>query len=306
MTTAQPKVSIIIVNYNGYDDTKECMESISSLDYPNCQVVIVDNASEDGSVEKLQNEFPDVEYVISEENLGYTGGNNLGIEKAVSVGAHYLFILNNDTTVASDVISILVSYMETHPGTGMAGPLILGYEDPDIIHFAGGDVNRNTGLLTMFQRGQPGYAVSEKEIHCSFIEGSAMFVRTDIMNRVGGFNDLYFLCSEEAELCVKIKDLGYDIVVVTDAIIRHKVSKSMQAGSVLWGYFLFRNKLYFIRNNAKDIRLRDIMDVLKYYVVSFASLVLKKRNYLAARGLLLGVYGFLSKQTGKGRYQGKI
>lgn len=302
----QPPVSIVIVNYNGYEDTRECLGSIRGIDYNNYQVIVVDNASNDASLERLEPEFPDVTFISAKENLGYTGGNNLGIERATETGAKYIFILNNDTIVSENIISVLSSYMENHPDTGLAGPLVLYYNDPEVINFGGADINRNTSHLTFFNRNKPKSSVKDKVISGSFIYGCAIFVRTDLIREIGGFNDMYFLTAEEAELCIKIKDLGYKLAVVTDAVIWHKVSSSMKAGSMLWSYFLFRNKLFFVSRNSRHMTFKDGMQILRYYGVNFLSLLIKKRNFPAAAGLVLGVFDFLRRKTGKGRYAGKI
>ena len=302
----QPPVSIVIVNYNGYDDTKECLESIRGIEYNNYQVIVVDNASSDDSVERLEPEFSHVTFINARENLGYTGGNNLGIERAAETGAKYIFILNNDTVVSVDAVSVLSSYMESHSDIGMAGPLVLYYDDPEVINFGGGNVDRNTGRLTFFNSNEPKSSVKAKEINGSFLYGCALFVRTNLIREIGGFDDIYFLTAEETELCVRIRDLGHRLTVVADAVIWHKVSGSMKAGSMLWSYFMFRNKLYFVNRNSRGMRFGDRVKILKYYGVCFLSMVLKNRNFPGAAGLVLGVVDYLRGETGKGWFAGKI
>lgn len=302
----EPLVCIIIVNYNGYDDTRECLQSVQGIEYGNFVTIVVDNGSKDFSLEKLKKEFDKVTYMESLENLGYTGGNNLGIEKANDLGAEYIFVLNNDTIVSKNVLSTLVHYMESNRNKGMISPLVLYYDKPDTISFGGGTVDRNTGLLKFYNKNEPKDLLKEQVIDCSFLEGCALFIRSDVIKRIGGFNEKYFLTSEESEMCVKIKDMGYELSVITDCYVWHKVSQAMKKESALWSYFLYRNKLHFVKGNSKSIKMTDIIIIIRYYSINFLSYLIRKRNVPAALGLLLGVYGFLRNDTGKGRYRDVI
>jgi GT2 family glycosyltransferase len=141
---------------------------------------------------------------------------------------------------------------------------------------------------------------------CSFLEGAAIMARADVVRRAGGFNDDYFLNSEEAELCVKVADLGYRLALITSCSVWHKVSQAMGTGSELINYFVYRNRLHFIRNNAKRFGLRDLVGIVRNYLTTFISLTLKVRNIPAARGLVLGLIDFLRGVKGVGRYRRRL
>ncbi len=302
----QPFVAIVIVNYNGFADTRECLCSLCNVKYSNLSIILVDNASTDGSLEMLRDEFTKVHFVRSEINLGFTGGNNLGLEKAYEYSPDYILLLNNDTIVSENLLDELTCYMDDNPNVGLAGPLTLYYDSDDIIAFAGGNLNRNTGIVKYLHKGNKRDNITARALYCTFIEGAALFIRTEVIKNIGGLNNLYFLTSEESELCVRITDLGYQLSVLTSCCIWHKVSRSMGAESELSNYFIFRNKLWFVKRNNHHPSLLDLIQFLKYYITSFYSYIFKKGNYGAAKGMIYGVFDFFMGVDGPGRYRNKL
>ncbi|MFZ2224234.1 MAG: glycosyltransferase family 2 protein [Candidatus Deferrimicrobium sp.] len=301
-----PGVTVVVVNYNGCDDTRECLRSLRDVEYGNRTVILVDNASTDGSFERLREEFPEVLCIRSGKNLGFTGGNNLGLAKAYEARPEFVFLLNNDTVVSPDILRELTGFMENHPRVGLAGPLIYEYEARDVIAFGGGHLDRNSGLVTFLNKGKCREELGEAPIYCSFIEGSALFFRTAVLRRIGGFNDLYFLTSEESELCVRVADLGYEMAVLPSCGVWHKISRSMVAGSELANYFLFRNRMWFIRRNSREIGVRDLIRIVRYCVICLVSFAVRKRNLPAARGILCGIVDFAKGVQGPGRYKARL
>jgi hypothetical protein len=299
----KPRVCIVILNYNGFDDSKACLASVSDLDYHPFNVVLVDNASKDNSFERLRKAFPEIHCVRSEVNLGFTGGNNLGFKVAHQYSPRYVLFLNNDTVVSRNLLTELAGYLETHPDTGLVGPLACYYHDPERVAFAGGHLNRNTGLISFPYRDSYVEEIRETVVPCTFVEGTALFIRADLMERIGGFNDMYFLTSEESELCVKVADSGHRMAVITTCQVRHKISSSMGRASEVATYFIYRNKLFFVENNCRNFRCSDLAAIIRYYCCSFLSLVVKKRNYRAARGLATGVLDYIARRSGPGRFE---
>lgn len=301
-----PGVAVVVVNYNGCDDTRECLHSLRKVDYGNMTVILVDNASTDGSFERLREEFPEVLCIRSEKNLGFTGGNNLGLAKAYEARPDFVFLLNNDTIVSSNILRELTDFMENHPRVGLAGPLTYYYEARDIIAFGGGQLDRNSGLVTFLNKGKRREEFGEAPIHCSFIEGAALFFRTAILQRIGGFNDLYFLTSEESELCVRVAELGYELAVVPSCGVWHKISRSMVAESELANYFIFRNRLWFIRRNSREFGVPDVLRIVRHCVICLISFAVRKRNLPAVRGILCGIVDFARGVQGPGRYKARL
>ena len=303
---AEALVAIIIINYNGLADTVECLQSLRLSTYRVYRVILVDNASRENPCPILERDFPEVCTVRSEVNLGFTGGNNLGLTAAYTFEPDYILFLNNDTLVAPDMLRELVRFMGSHPDTGMVGPLTYYYDEPDMVCFGGGMLNCNTGRISFLDRGVRLDAAVAGVRYCNFIEGAAMLIRTPLVKEIGGFNDVYFLTSEESELCTEVEARGYRLAVLNAAVMWHKVSRSMGAGSELINYFVYRNRLRFIRRNARNFRLRDFLAIALTYCRTFVSLLLRQRNLRAGRGLIMGVIDFLRGITGPGRYRQRL
>jgi GT2 family glycosyltransferase len=295
-----PSVAVIIVNYKGYELTRECLYSFSRVIYDDYALIVVDNGSCDHSVARLRAEFPQAVYIESERNLGFTGGNNLGLAAAYERGCRYVFFLNNDTVV-SDNIFELVTFLEAHPEVGMASPLTFYHDNPERISFGGGYLDRNTGIITFSHKGDRRSDFTEKVIFCTFLEGAAIMARADLVGRAGGFNDDYFLNSEEAELCIKITDMGYRLAVIDNCFVWHKISQTMKPGSEMINYFVYRNRLHFVRNNALQLGVKQVFAIIYTYLRIILSF-LSRGNYPAARGLLLGVIDYFRGVKGVGRF----
>lgn len=302
---AQPLVAIIIVNYNGFALTRDCLASFATTTDSRYVLIVVDNGSMDRSIPRLRQEFPQVHYVRSEKNLGFTGGNNLGLAVAYEKGVKYVFFLNNDTVVAENIMN-LADFLDANPDIGMVAPLTFYHESPEITSFGGGYLNRNTGRVTFINKGVRREQISSGVIDCTFLEGAAIMARADLVKLAGGFNDDYFLTSEEAELCTKVSDMGYRLALLTSCSIWHKVSQTMGPGSELINYFVYRNRLHFIRNNARRFGLSDMVFIVRNYLGSFFSLAIRVRNLSAARGLVLGLVDFLRGVKGVGRYRQQL
>ena len=208
--------------------------------------------------------------------------------------------------VSENVLDELLHFMQTNPGIGIAGPLTFYFEARDTISFGGGEINRNTGRYCQLHKGKKLEELPGGVIYCSFIEGAAMFLRTDLALRVGGFSNVYFLTSEESELCVRVADRGLRLAVITSCSVWHKISQSLKGGSTLRDYYVFRNKLIFVERNALDFGLDDLASLSWFYLKCFVSSLRRDRDLATAKGIALGVFDFLAGVSGPGRYAGKL
>lgn len=251
----KPLVYIIILNWNGWRDTVKCVESVLKATYPNYKILIVDNGSTDDSVKVLSGEFPDVEIVQTGENLGYTGGNNRGIERAMAEGAEYLFILNNDTFVKDkDFLQPLVEAMEKDEQVGIASGMICDYDPPHLIQYAGGYTSFYTGKSyaigdRMLDKGQfnlPG------EVKCA--AGAAMLIRADVLRKAGMFDETLFMFYDELDLSMRVKAAGYKIVHVPQSKIYHKVGASSGKNYAMAIFHLIRNRIWIERRYASKLQ----------------------------------------------------
>jgi GT2 family glycosyltransferase len=243
-----PQVTIIVLNWNGLNDTLDCLESLGQLDYKNHKVVVVDNGSVDGSVPGIREQFPGVTIIENGENLGYAGGNNVGLRYAMAQGADYALLLNNDTVVDPAFLGILVDAAEADPAVGIAGPTIYYHERPDVIWSAGGAIDWQRGSTRMVgldERDDGQFGVEPRA--ADFVTGCAMLVRRTMMEKVGPLDERFFAYYEETEWCVRVARAGYKIVHVPLARMWHKISPSARADSPLVHYYMTRNRLLFLK-----------------------------------------------------------
>jgi GT2 family glycosyltransferase len=250
MNHLNPQVSIITVNYKQQEVTLALLESIRKISYPNYEVVVVDNGSNDGSAECIAQAAPWVKLVASSSNLGFAGGNNLGLAQAT--GTLLLFI-NNDVEVAPDFLEPLVAAIQ-QPNVGMVSPKILFYYNPNTIQYAG---STPLNYLTMRNRAI-GFAEEDKGQHdkpttTAFAHGAAMLVARSVIDKVGPMYDGYFLYYEELDWCERIRKAGYTIMYEPRSVIFHKESVSTGKQSPLKTYYLNRNRLLFLRRNTSGL-----------------------------------------------------
>lgn len=225
-----PAVSIIILNWNGLSDTRECLQSLSRITYPNAAMLVVDNGSKTDESGALRAAFPEVTVIATGKNLGFTGGNNVGIDRALAGGADYVLLLNNDTVVDPGYLEPLVQALEDHPDVGMAVSKIYYHASPEEIWFAGAECTFDAASL---ERGIPAWHPPYPE-HQARMEpyetqiatACCLLVRADVMRRLGGFDDRYFAYYEDVELNLRAAALGYRRLVVPASRIWHKVSQS--------------------------------------------------------------------------------
>jgi len=245
-----PKVSIITLNWNQYLDTKECLESLSKINYQNYEIIIVDNGSKDGSFEKLKSEFPKHIYIKNDKNLGFAEGNNIGIKYAIKHGCDYLLLLNNDTIVDSEFLSRMIEPAEKDISVGAVGPKIYFYSNPKIIWFAGGIIRRLSGRTYHIGINKEDHGQYEKERIVDFLTGCAFLVRKNIVEEIGGLDPDYFNNFEDVDWSLRIRRMGYKLIYNPKAKIWHKWSVSFGGRfSPFYTYYKTRNSLLYLKKN---------------------------------------------------------
>lgn len=236
------KVGVVILNYKVCVETLKCVVSVAKSDYQNIEIIVVDNNSKDKIEEEIKN-IKDVLFIQSNDNLGYTGGNNLGIKKALENKADYIFVLNPDTEIEKNAISSLVDLAEkVH--AGIIGPKIL-FGDKETIWYAGGILDLANVLGShrgVDEKDQGQYDdVEETE----FVTGGAMFVRAVVFDKIGLFDEKYFMYLEDSDLCFRVRKMGFKILYNPKAVVYHENAKSAGLGSSLQDYFITRNRMLF-------------------------------------------------------------
>lgn len=243
-------VSIITVNYNQPEVTEALLQSVMSKnDYPDIEMIVVDNGSNENPVPNWKKKFPWVHFVRSESNLGFAAGNNLGIREATG---DYLFLINNDTEITSDLIGRLADQLEQHPQIGIISPKIKYFDAPDTLQYAGftsmNYYNARNQCIGQFEKdnGQYDHLTGKT----GFAHGAAMMVRKCALKKAGLMPEQFFLYYEELDWCDHFKKLGYEIWVDMQAVIYHKESVSVGKNSMQKTYFMNRNRMLYIRRNA--------------------------------------------------------
>jgi hypothetical protein len=228
-----PLVYIIVLTWNGKDDTIECLNSLQRLSYPNAHILLVDNASTDGTVQTVRSLFPHVDILVNATNLRFAGGNNVGINHALSHNAEYILLLNNDTIVEPDFLTHLVRAAANDETVGMAAPKIYYFDHPRVIWFAGGKIEwwkgwiSHTGIREV-DRGQ--YDAIQK---VDYLTGCCMLVKRKVIEQIGLLDERYHIYGEDADWCIRAARAGYTLLYVPSAVVWHKLSVSA-GGHLSW------------------------------------------------------------------------
>ena len=256
---AMPPVSIVVLNWNGRDDTLACLASLQHLTYPNFRVHVVDNGSSDDSVSAIRRQHPEVDIVQTGANLGFAGGNNVGIRRALEAGAVYMLLLNNDTVVDPGLLEAFVAAAQRHPDAAAFSGKIYFFDHPRRVWYAGArwDSHRTSFLQIGEGIEDAGQAFSEGE-ETAYACGCAFFVSAKKLGEVGLLDEDFFLYFEETDWCYRARRRGYPSRFVPEARLWHKVSVSFGGErSPLALYFLTRNRLLWARRHGNlTLRIR--------------------------------------------------
>ncbi len=248
-----PLVYVLVINWNGMEHLEECFDSLLASTYPNARFILVDNASDDGSVEFVRTRYGDdsrVDILECDTNLGWSGGNNRGMENALAAGADYIFLLNNDTRIAPDALELLVRQAEADPAVGALSPKILMYDNPDILNSVGLEA---TIIGSSWDKGigradTPRWDTEEEIVG---VCGAAMFIRGSALRKTGLLPTDFDIYLDDLDLCLRIWMAGYTIRTCPKARVWHKFSATMGTGERA------RHKYYLNTRNRARIILRN-------------------------------------------------
>lgn len=246
-----PVISIVTVNFNGTRDTLELLESISKASFKKLEVIVVDNASNEDPTNAIHAQFPDVRVIRSQKNLGFAGGNNLGIKEAKGA---YVMLLNNDTVVDKNFAGPIVKAFEQHPEVGIVGSKIRFLHSPGILQYAG-STKMNPYTLTSFAIGwgEDDKGQYDKAGYTHLAHGAAMTVSRKSIQSAGLMEDAYFLYYEELDWCLQIQKAGFAIWFEPQSMVHHKESMSVGKSSPLQEYYKTRNRIFLARRNFKGL-----------------------------------------------------
>lgn len=250
------KISIILLNWNGKKDTLECLSSLQKLTYPNFEILIVDNGSTDDSVAAFQKEHPSLPIIQTFSNLGYAGGNNAGIDHALKRGADYILLLNNDTIVAPDLLTRFLEAANKQPKGGIFGGKILSYKEPKFVDHIGGSWNPLIAEFVSIGKGESA-SISQEMQKVDYVSGCALFIKREVIEKIGKLDPRFFLMWEETDLCYRAKAHGFEIWSAPNALVWHKISASF-SGKALMHYYWWRNRLLWIEKNLPKKEKREL------------------------------------------------
>ena len=243
MPAAEPLVAIILVNWNGRELTLDCLRSLSAITYHPHVIIVVDNGSHDGSVDAIRQEFPGVTLLPMRENLRFAGGNNAGVKKALEMDAEMILLLNNDTTVAPDFLTQLVNRMRSGKSIGIVAPAIFYHDSPDTYWFAGGVISFWTGTMRHAGIREKDHGQYNTSRSIDFATGCCFLTTREVIGTVGLRDESYYIYTEDADFCMRVREAAYDIIFEPSAKVWHKLSVSA-GGHTSW--FKMKNK--FISN----------------------------------------------------------
>lgn len=268
------KVAVIILNYNLKDLTLKCLNSVLESSHKNILPMVVDNNSEDGILESVK-KYPEVEFIQAGNNLGYTGGNNLGIKKALENSSDFIFILNPDTEITKDTIKNLLDAAKKY-GDGIYGPKIYfsaKKQNSKTIWFAGGKFDKANVLGSHIGVDEKDTGKYEKDTDVDFVTGAAMFVSKEVFEKVGLFDERYFLYYEDSDFCFRAKKESFKIRYIPSSVVYHNNAKATGLGSPLQDYYITRNRMLFA---SKFLSLRTQFALLREALKNIAKTVKRK------------------------------
>jgi GT2 family glycosyltransferase len=288
-----PLVFIVILNWNSPNDTIASVESCLKLTWPNFRIVVVDNGSTDGSEDLLRSRLKDVEIIQSGSNLGYAGGNNVGIRHAMNNGADYVWLLNNDAVADPQALAALVEAMEADPAIGLAGSKIYYQQDPRRIWFAGGIWAKGRLRLRHLGAHKLDEGQFDELRETGSVSGCSMLVRSACVHDAGLMKEDYFLYWEDTEWCARAEEKGYKVLFVPGSRVWHKVSSSAGQSSFNQYYYYTRNGFFFLREYDPLLT-----PVFAAYNLLFVLKCLTFGNAQPLRGFMRGFFAFVKGEKG--------
>jgi GT2 family glycosyltransferase len=245
------RVVAVVVNWNGGEENLACVASLLAQGVDVERVLFVDNASSDGSPQLVARRFPQVELICNAANLGYGGGNNIGIARALELGAEAVLIVNNDVTLPPGSVAELAAALASDAHVGIVGPRVLFARRPELVWAAGGTLTWRQNLTTLRGHLQPDGEVWRREVDVDYIIGCAMLVRREVFERVGVFDADYFAYTEDVDFGMRASRAGWRSRCIGSVCAHHAPSSATGGGyNPRRKYMMGVNSVWFLRRYA--------------------------------------------------------
>jgi len=271
-----PLVSIITINYNHSKITAECLESLKKITYPHIEIILIDNASPKEDASWLRKAYPYVYFIQSDKNLGFAGGNNLGIKKSKG---DYILLLNNDTEVEPDFLEPLVAKCRNNPDAGAVSPKVRYHHTPQMLQYAGyTPIDKFTVRNNAIGINQVDHGQYDEDRETYYAIGAAMLLPRKVIEEVGLMSDIFFLYYEEMDWGYRIRQSGRKIFYVHNSIVWHKESIAIGFDSPLQIYYLNRSRILYMRRNNEGLSY-----LAAFFYLLFVSIPKNYFSYLIRR-----------------------
>lgn len=255
-----PKVSIITLNWKRLNDILECLTSLTRMDYPHYEIIVVDNASDDGSPEAIKRSFPGVILIKNEENLGVCGGNNRGIEYALKNSAQYVWLVNNDITAEKDTLHTLVAAAESSPDIGMVSPVIYDYFEPERLQYCGSYANRRHFFMHHLKSLDE---LDSQDVSEVTLWGTAVLIKRAVIEKIGYLDEAFFIYQEDFDYSLRSLEAGFVNRIEPSAKIYHKPHSKNANTSVCAGAGLPLHYFYYMNRNEYRLWMKHLQGVWK-------------------------------------------
>lgn len=296
-----PTVYFSILNWNQKDLTIECLDSLVRLDYPDYEIIVVDNGSQEDEAAVIRKLFSSVTVLENERNLGFAEGNNVAIRYALSEGADYVMLLNNDTVVDPQMLKRLVEAAKSDDQIAITGPKIYYFDEPRIIWSAGGILKR-LGMPAMLGLDEVDRGQHDVLKEVDWVTGCALLIKSAVIRQIGLIDARYFYGGfDDSDWCSRARKAGFKVFYAPAAFLWHKIKPKRQALSPRYVYLMTRNQLLFLRNSGA--RLSTILFVILtrnlWTVCAWSIRKQHKEKRFLRRVVLRGVFDFLVGRFGE-------
>lgn len=290
------KAGIVLLNYNGSEDTLACVASLENINYENYEIIVVDNASTDGSFEKLKKELGNKHTLLdSKRNGGFAYGNNIGIKHGLNNGAAYILLLNSDTLVEPDFLLKLIETADNNETAGIITGKILYENQRDKIWYGGGEINwKRFHGVHYTNNSKDNFSNQDSATKITFASGCLMLIKREVFEKLGLLPEEYFMYYEDVDFCAKVYNNGYSIMYNPQCIIFHKVSASTgeeeSAFSVEWNT---RSRLIFMSKYKDNSGIKVyVKAILFFYVTRLLVMAkyLRTKRFDKIKALIKGLF----------------